>query len=687
MRGMMAARRGRGKTGKQNREEDESADMPQRRNSFLIVCPPFFIRGKRESAGQASSEGEKPRAVCELTKRKAETAARGRRVDERGKREMKESRPRTVVPCTPTGPPALNDETHSSDKLLRLAAKKQKEGKTIARQSGHSTFHPFLFQLSEDIGYVVYSALGSFYIPSCIMVFVYIRIYFAAKARARRGIRKQPRPRAVIPPESPDVRQTSFTQSTPATETKKPPGSVMENVATIENQPVQIPIVTCDFASDVSTSEADPGGGSSIPMEEKDTLKSTSRGLAPTSYGPSGQISQILTSPLDLAKCSLQKRFDHRTSINFKKHPTHRSRYFCIAPRQGCTSDENVPPPKTRTQYSRTDMGHGVPPRDSPGSGAAHKSGASKSPKAEIRYWISVSSHDCFLVQTESNKGAANRGHGALSLCRTVVPCTPTGPPALNDETHSSDKLLRLAAKKQKEGKTIARQSGHSTFHPFLFQLSEDIGYVVYSALGSFYIPSCIMVFVYIRIYFAAKARARRGIRKQPRPRAVIPPESPDVRQTSFTQSTPATETKKPPGSVMENVATIENQPVQIPIVTCDFASDVSTSEADPGGGSSIPMEEKDTLKSTSRGLAPTSYGPSGQISQILTSPLDLAKCSLQKRFDHRTSINFKKHPTHRSRYFCIAPRQGCTSDENVPPPKTRTQYSRTDMGHGVPWV
>lgn len=129
----------------------------------------------------------------------------------------------------------------------------------------------FLFQLSEDIGYVLYSALGSFYIPSCIMVFVYIRIYFAAKARARRGIRKQPRPRAVVPPESPDVRQTSFTQSTPATDTKKPPGSVMENVATIENQPVQIPIVTCDFASDVSTSEADPGGG--IPMEEKDTLK------------------------------------------------------------------------------------------------------------------------------------------------------------------------------------------------------------------------------------------------------------------------------------------------------------------------------------------------------------------------------------------------------------------------------
>ncbi|KAK0088540.1 hypothetical protein PV325_011601 [Microctonus aethiopoides] len=130
--------------------------------------------------------------------------------------------------------------------------------------------------LSEDIGYVLYSALGSFYIPSCIMVFVYIRIYYAAKARARRGIRKQPRPRPAAPPESPDIRQTSFTQSTTITDIRMTtPGiNIMENIATIESQPVQIPIVTCDFASDVSTSEADPGGGNST-VDEKDTLKVT----------------------------------------------------------------------------------------------------------------------------------------------------------------------------------------------------------------------------------------------------------------------------------------------------------------------------------------------------------------------------------------------------------------------------
>lgn len=114
------------------------------------------------------------------------------------------------------------------------------------------------------------------------MVFVYIRIYYAAKARARRGIRKPPRPRpAAPPPESPDIRQTSFTHTTTSGGAPDTPGAessgggsqkakTMENVATIESQPVQIPIVTCDFASDVSTSEADQGN---IPMEEKDTLK------------------------------------------------------------------------------------------------------------------------------------------------------------------------------------------------------------------------------------------------------------------------------------------------------------------------------------------------------------------------------------------------------------------------------
>lgn len=143
-------------------------------------------------------------------------------------------------------------------------------------------FFIFLLQLSEEVGYVLYSALGSFYIPSCIMVFVYIRIYFAAKARARRGIRKPPR-------RPPQDAVTSFTtvqaDSKNGSNENPPGGSVDRNsnnsprdgerqIATIEAhqpRPITIPTVTCDLASDISTSDA----GEIVPegQEEKDTLK------------------------------------------------------------------------------------------------------------------------------------------------------------------------------------------------------------------------------------------------------------------------------------------------------------------------------------------------------------------------------------------------------------------------------
>ncbi|VVC94501.1 unnamed protein product [Leptidea sinapis] len=127
-------------------------------------------------------------------------------------------------------------------------------------------------RVSDDIGYVIYSALGSFYIPSCIMVFVYIRIYYAAKARARRGIRKNPRPRT-------NEQQTSFSNAPRGT---RPMPSSESQISTIETHQVAIPTVTCDFASDVSTSEA----GDTIPQSEerKDTLKMTRNPLASCQY-------------------------------------------------------------------------------------------------------------------------------------------------------------------------------------------------------------------------------------------------------------------------------------------------------------------------------------------------------------------------------------------------------------------
>lgn len=160
---------------------------------------------------------------------------------------------------------------------------------------------------------MLYSALGSFYIPSCIMVFVYIRIYFAAKARARRGIRKQPRPR-----QTPGETCTSFTtvptqgavggtgsgdgnkqvvgasgdvnSNSPMRNVVVEGGVTLEHggIATIATQPPQpmaIPIVTCDFASDISTSDnaegttgQENGDGSGCLEAPKDTLKVMSSG-------------------------------------------------------------------------------------------------------------------------------------------------------------------------------------------------------------------------------------------------------------------------------------------------------------------------------------------------------------------------------------------------------------------------
>ncbi|XP_060552603.1 alpha-2C adrenergic receptor-like [Ruditapes philippinarum] len=47
--------------------------------------------------------------------------------------------------------------------------------------------------LSDDIGYVLYSTMGSFYVPCVIMVFVYFKIFRAARRLARKNIRKNKR--------------------------------------------------------------------------------------------------------------------------------------------------------------------------------------------------------------------------------------------------------------------------------------------------------------------------------------------------------------------------------------------------------------------------------------------------------------------------------------------------------------
>ena len=61
--------------------------------------------------------------------------------------------------------------------------------------------------LSQEPGYVVYSTLGSFYIPLIVMVIVYFKIYLAARERARRNLKKK----QVVPPQGKQSTSTSST--------------------------------------------------------------------------------------------------------------------------------------------------------------------------------------------------------------------------------------------------------------------------------------------------------------------------------------------------------------------------------------------------------------------------------------------------------------------------------------------
>lgn len=72
------------------------------------------------------------------------------------------------------------------------------------------TKYPICF-LSEDIGYVLYSSCGSFYIPMVIMVIVYFRIYLAARKRARGSLANKPK--AVCPDNIRDKSTSSTTTS------------------------------------------------------------------------------------------------------------------------------------------------------------------------------------------------------------------------------------------------------------------------------------------------------------------------------------------------------------------------------------------------------------------------------------------------------------------------------------------
>lgn len=71
--------------------------------------------------------------------------------------------------------------------------------------------------LSDDVGYVLYSAFGSFYVPAFVMVFVYCRIFVAARSRARRHLKQRQKAAAELTTTACDPAKSTTTTTTTCT--------------------------------------------------------------------------------------------------------------------------------------------------------------------------------------------------------------------------------------------------------------------------------------------------------------------------------------------------------------------------------------------------------------------------------------------------------------------------------------
>ena len=99
--------------------------------------------------------------------------------------------------------------------------------------------------LTDSVGYVTYSTMGSFFIPLTVMIVVYFRIYLAARKRARKGVQRAKRPPALDTNSKSTTTTTSFTNRTGIVDRTLPVDDLKESSSEIEHSHN-----THDFASD-----------------------------------------------------------------------------------------------------------------------------------------------------------------------------------------------------------------------------------------------------------------------------------------------------------------------------------------------------------------------------------------------------------------------------------------------------
>ncbi|KAG1686825.1 Tyramine/octopamine receptor [Nymphon striatum] len=92
--------------------------------------------------------------------------------------------------------------------------------------------------ISRDVGYVLYSAAGSFFIPAVVMVFVYIRIFFAARSRAFRNVKRRPQYPEITNDPARDKSTTTTTTTTSFSNASPPDGSKFGSPSDVSRSPM-----------------------------------------------------------------------------------------------------------------------------------------------------------------------------------------------------------------------------------------------------------------------------------------------------------------------------------------------------------------------------------------------------------------------------------------------------------------
>ena len=163
----------------------------------------------------------------------------------------------------------------------------------------------FQCNLSEDIGYVMYSAIGSFFIPAFIMVFVYIKIYKAAKLRARKS--NVYSPQIQMHGEKKLSNESSFIEAAHCSSV---------NRAEADHQKDQIETVVVEISSQKGTPKK-PSDYETFASEDCSSL-----GTAPSSYVDGLRVGDTISSSLPANNASiLDLRNNGGREENLRKLP------------------------------------------------------------------------------------------------------------------------------------------------------------------------------------------------------------------------------------------------------------------------------------------------------------------------------------------------------------------------------